>query len=102
MVDLITLHWPQDGAHVLDLCQWASDDVKLETGAAPDMAYARNNGAICPRIAVLDTNPIARKFWTTLGFRHEKSTKAADGPVRNKASFSARLCFDQSGGRTTA
>lgn len=41
MADLIALHWPQDGARVLDLCDRARDYVELETGKGPDMAYAR-------------------------------------------------------------
>lgn len=155
MADLIALHWPDDGARVLHLCQQARDYVQLETGGDPDMAYvretmtdvpptvpadqvwcwghqgtdgaldglatclkgyyeadewylgllllapaaraqglgarmarhvirqARADRATCLRVAILDSNPRARRFWTRLNFDHKKSTTAGDGHVRH-------------------
>lgn len=47
------------------------------------IAQATADGADCLRIAVLDTNPRARRFWDRLGFIHEKSTSSGDGQVRH-------------------
>jgi len=48
MDDLISLHWPKDGARVLDLCLRAHDYVEMETGDAPDLAYVRENMTDAP------------------------------------------------------
>lgn len=47
------------------------------------IALAQTDGAACLRVAVLDTNPRARAFWTRLGFTHEKSVTSDDGLLRH-------------------
>lgn len=42
------------------------------------IAEARADGAPCIRIAVLDSNPRARKFWESLGYALEKSAQGDD------------------------
>jgi len=42
------------------------------------IAEARADSAPCIRIAVLDVNPKARKFWESLGYRLEKSVQSDD------------------------
>lgn len=44
---------------------------------------ARADNAACLRVAVLDTNIRALKFWTRLKFKHEASTSAGDGQLRH-------------------
>lgn len=155
MADFAPLHWPDDCAQVLRLCEKARDYVQLETGADPDPAYvketmteapesvppdqvwvwghkgpdgdldgivtclkgyhdardwylglllldpqargaglgarmaqhvmdqARADNAACLRVAILDTNSGARRFWQRLNFVHEFSTSAGDGQLRH-------------------
>jgi len=47
------------------------------------IAQARAEEGTCLRVAVLDTNPRARAFWTRLGLAHEKSTSQGDGRMRH-------------------
>lgn len=54
MTDLIELHWPMDGARVLDLCKRAADYVELETGRAPDMAYVKETMTDAPQNLSVD------------------------------------------------
>lgn len=48
MDDAIALHWPDDGARVLHLCQQARDYIEFETGDAPDMAYVKETMTDAP------------------------------------------------------
>ncbi|WP_299048919.1 GNAT family N-acetyltransferase [uncultured Tateyamaria sp.] len=48
MAEVVRLHWPADGARVLDLCQRARDYVRLETGQDPDMAYVQETMTDAP------------------------------------------------------
>ncbi|MEX0310830.1 MAG: GNAT family N-acetyltransferase [Tateyamaria sp.] len=42
------------------------------------IAQATEDGGACLRIAVLDNNPRARRFWERLGFAYEKTTTSDD------------------------
>lgn len=48
MAKIVPLSWSEDGAHVFDLCQRASDYIILETGAAPTMAYVEDTMTSAP------------------------------------------------------
>ncbi|WP_299147366.1 GNAT family N-acetyltransferase [uncultured Tateyamaria sp.] len=48
MGDIAQLHYPKDSTQVLDLCQRASDYVRLETGMAPDAAYVHETMTDAP------------------------------------------------------
>lgn len=47
------------------------------------IAQARDDNALCLRVAVLDTNPRARTFWERLRFSYEKSSTGGDGNLRH-------------------
>ncbi len=64
------------------------DPSARDSGLGSRMAHhvidqARSDNAACLRVAILDTNTRARRFWMRLNFAPEKSTAVGDGQLRH-------------------